>query len=121
MDNNPKWKTSTCRYWANNGKCRYSAENCKFLHSHVPAGITPRPLDKSRLPLGSWRREEGKENEERESGGEFVSAEADDGPDLGWGARAARWINVDILDTESRESPCQAYEPPHIKPSEDMA
>lgn len=68
----PKGKKGTCWYWANNAKCKFSAESCKFLHEQSPAGVTLGRWEE----LPNWR----EENEERGS-----QAEMKDGSDSGWG------------------------------------
>lgn len=36
-------KSKTCYYWATDGKCANSAEDCKYLHEYTSAGVAPKP------------------------------------------------------------------------------
>jgi hypothetical protein len=42
-NNDFKDRTKICWFWANDGKCNYAAENCKYLHEHIAEGLAPRP------------------------------------------------------------------------------
>lgn len=94
----------TCWYWANT-TCSYTAEGCRFLHEHVPAGVMPRP--------GDW-----KENRKRERGGEFVLA-AKDGSNSRCGEGTTDRIDQGDIESEWVESPSEKYKPPHIKALEE--
>lgn len=36
-------KSKTCYYWATDGKCVNSAEDCRYLHEYTAAGVAPKP------------------------------------------------------------------------------
>ena len=36
-------RSKTCYYWATDGKCANSAEDCRYLHEYTSAGVAPKP------------------------------------------------------------------------------
>jgi hypothetical protein len=100
-----KGREKTCWYWAN-ANCEYSADSCRFLHKHVPAGVMPRPPDKKDY----WKR--GRK-------GAYVPAEGQDVSNGEWGDG-----NTDLMDQEAVEftwvdNSTEKYKPPHVKALEE--
>jgi hypothetical protein len=48
--------SKTCWYWANDGKCEFSAETCKYLHGHSAAGVAPKPHTQGWKKSFDWSR-----------------------------------------------------------------
>lgn len=140
----------TCWYWARDGNCENSAEDCKYLHEHTPKGIAPRPWKKLPSWGPSWRRSrDGEDGEtvngdgtvsgwgeveddgERENSGELVLEEvsAEDSMSIaGWGVigdgGAGGWgRDTPVQDSASASGwgPDDRYKPPHIKALEEKA
>jgi hypothetical protein len=42
--------SKTCFYWTTDGKCEFTAENCKYLYAHCAAGVASKP------GRDSWKR-----------------------------------------------------------------
>lgn len=131
-------KTLTCWYWANNDKCNFSAEDCKYLHEQSAKGIAPRPWQK----FPSWgshtwkRKEDGDETEgtvagwgeEGEDRGEMVLEEVtgDDNISIaGWGVIGDGGAGGWGRDTPVQETVWggadDRYKPPHVKILEEKA
>jgi hypothetical protein len=101
----PKGREKTCWYWAN-ASCEYTADSCRFLHKHVPAGVMPRPPDKQSY----WKR-----------GRKSVYDHSDENAmtNDGWGTGT-----TDLMDQEAAESAwgdcsSEKYKPPHVKALEE--
>ena len=139
----------TCWYWARDGTCGYSAENCKYLHEHTSQGVAPRPWKK----LPSWgthtrrRPRDGEtaedaivngegtvdgwgEEKENDDSGEMVLEEvnAEDSVTVaGWGVigdgGAGGWgRDTPVQDAASGWGGQEdRYKPPHIKALEQKA
>ncbi|KAH8667471.1 hypothetical protein BGZ60DRAFT_409331 [Tricladium varicosporioides] len=46
----------TCHYWAQGGKCQYTADECKFLHSWGENGVAPSPGQWGKKGSSDWNR-----------------------------------------------------------------
>ncbi|KAH6671676.1 hypothetical protein B0J14DRAFT_655533 [Halenospora varia] len=46
----------TCHYWAQGGKCQYTSDECKFLHSWGENGIAPSPGQWGKKGSSDWSR-----------------------------------------------------------------
>ena len=137
-------RNMTCWYWANNGKCDYSAESCKYKHEHTANGVATRPWKpRPSWVAPTWRQEKdgesvindatvnfggtvaGDENEDGNSGNlvlEEVNADTvarwgviGDGGAGGWGRDTPIEVSSSGWGQEDR------YKPPHIKALEEKA
>ncbi|KAH7386388.1 hypothetical protein BKA64DRAFT_645949 [Cadophora sp. MPI-SDFR-AT-0126] len=138
----------TCWYWANE-TCQNTAEQCRYLHNHCPAGVAPKPngwksnwsrWGKSEATdefgrSATWRKENEQRSEERaeeEEEDELVLETVDDGTDwkeedeVGWGESAQpqgsttdNW-NQDHLNN-GWSDPADKYKPPHVKALEEKS
>jgi hypothetical protein len=46
----------TCHFWANEGKCQFSAEECKYMHDWSPNGVAKPPSKWNGQKIQSWTR-----------------------------------------------------------------
>ena len=89
----PGKASKTCWYWANDGKCEFTAENCKYLHGASPAGVAPKPntqhswkrIDWSRLRKRDGENETETENGAVEEGNGWGNPAETTGVSGGWG------------------------------------
>jgi hypothetical protein len=66
----PGRASKTCYYWANDGKCEFTAETCKYLHGPSPVGVAPKPSRDSwkRIDWSRLRKRDGQNETETENG-----------------------------------------------------
>jgi hypothetical protein len=96
--NNPSGKR-TCYFWASNeGKCQYSAEECKYLHDWSEFGIAHAPGWGS-AKVQNWSRWENKDHPHRKT-----EAQSQNG---GWGEPSAGWGDDDT-NNASWDTPADA-------------
>jgi hypothetical protein len=79
----PGRPSKTCWYWANDGKCEFTAETCKYLHAHCAAGVAPKPNTQSWRKIDWTRWRKGKGEGETENGDMNETNEEEEGN--GWG------------------------------------
>ena len=87
--------SKTCWYWANDGKCEFTAETCKYLHGPSSAGVAPKPntqswkrIDWSRLRKRDGENANGNETETEngnEEGNGWGNIAVGSGASGGWG------------------------------------
>lgn len=71
--------SKTCWYWANDGKCEFTAETCKHLHGHSSAGVAPQPR------AGSWKKVDWSRMRKRDGENENKTENGNEGDGTGWG------------------------------------
>ena len=80
----PGKASKTCWYWANDGKCEFSAEICKYLHGHSPAGGAPKPHTQGWKKSFDWSRLKKRDGENRN----------ENGTESGHGEKGNGWGNL---------------------------
>jgi hypothetical protein len=103
----PAWtKTKTCYYWAMEGKCSYSEEQCKYLHAHTGTAIAARPFWKvtpKKWELDTWKKPE----EGSDEGDSVLDKVKDEG---------SAWGDVSACEdvAEGNAWGGDKYKPPHV-------
>ncbi|EHK96443.1 hypothetical protein M7I_7837 [Glarea lozoyensis 74030] len=79
----------TCHFWANGGKCQFSATECKYMHDWSPNGVAKPPSKWNGQKINSWSRW-GKERPQG-SGNDAWEVKNPDDPVTSWGAADDSW------------------------------